>query len=144
MPFIENILQGSLPLELVLVATIVVNALMFLYLLKILHKTHNQARTREILVRSLQSDLRAMCMGAVGIGKRMLKIEQQLRQQDMRQDQIEIRDTGTREYDHAVRLARKNADIDDLISTCGLSRGEAELIKIMQRHDVTASTPLAN
>jgi len=138
MSFIENIIQGSLPLELVLLATIVMNALMFLYLLKILHKTRNQARVREILVRSLQSDLRAMCMGAVGIGKRMLKIEQQLRQQDMRQDQIEIRDTGTREYDHAVRLARKNADIDDLISTCGLSRGEAELIKIMQRHDVTA------
>jgi len=136
MSFIENIIQGSLPLELVLLATIVMNALMFLYLLKILHKTRNQARVREILVRSLQSDLRAMCMGAVGIGKRMLKIEQQLRQQDMRQDQIEIRDTGTREYDHAVRLARKNADIDDLISTCGLSRGEAELIKIMQRHDV--------
>lgn len=144
MSFIENIVHGNQFLELMLVLTLAVNALMFFYLFNVLHKTRKQSRTRDILARSLQSDLRAMCMGAVGVGKRMLKIEQQLRQQDVRQDQIELRDTGTREYDHAVRLARKNADIDDLISSCGLSRGEAELIKIMQRRDVTASTPLAN
>ena len=79
-------------------------------------------------IRSLNSDISALCSGATGLGNHLTEIEQQLRRLYERQDQIELRDPAEREYHNAVRLIQDGADTDKLIDACGLTRGEAELL----------------
>lgn len=79
-------------------------------------------------IRSLNSDISALCSGATGLGNHLNDIEHQLRRLFERQDQIELRDPAEREYHNAVRLIQDGAGIDKLIATCGLTRGEAELL----------------
>jgi len=38
-----------------------------------------------------------------------------------------------RPYSQASQLVNHGADIDELVETCGLTRGEAELLVMMQR-----------
>ena len=90
-----------------------------------------QRRRRAELEKSLQAvqaDLGALCASVAGFGERLVRIEQQLRGVGERQDQLELHAGGDRAYNHAIRLVHKGADVQELVSTCGLNRGEAELL----------------
>ncbi len=91
-------------------------------------------------VRALQQDLRALCNAAVTVGERIARIEQEVKRQAARQNELgamkerlESLDADERSFAQAVKLARKGAGTDELMDICGLSRGEAELIAMMQR-----------
>lgn len=83
------------------------------------------------LLEQAQSDVGALCIGAVGVARRINRIEGKLRIQNERQDMLETHEPSHQVYSQAVRMAKKGADLDELVSTCGLSRGEAELIVMM-------------
>lgn len=87
---------------------------------------------------ALQEDVRALCAGAVGVDERMARMEHRARRLTERQEQIELRDNGDRLYAQAVRMVEKGAGADELVSVCGLSRGEAELMVRMQGLEQTA------
>lgn len=61
-------------------------------------------------------------------------LEQQVRHLSGRQNQLELRDPVRQTYEPAIRMVRKGADVDELVSTCGLARGEAELIMMLHRN----------
>lgn len=77
---------------------------------------------------ALQRDVDALCTGAGGMDGHLARIEQQVKRLFERQDQIELRETLHREYDHAVRLIRGGADIATVMTECNLVRTEAELL----------------
>jgi hypothetical protein len=83
----------------------------------------------------LKDDLRALCAGAVGTDERLARLENRGRRLVERQEQLELRDQGDRQYAPAIRMVQKGASIDELVSVCGISRGEAELISMMHRLD---------
>jgi len=90
----------------------------------------------ERAIRSLRDDVGALCAGAAGVGDRVTRLEQRVRRQNERQDQMELRGSGgERPYQQAVRLVQNGADVDELIKACGLTPGEAELIAMMHRLD---------
>jgi len=84
-------------------------------------------------IQSLEQELGALCSASVGAGEHVVKLEQQVQRITERQDQLELRTTGERPYDQASQLVNKGADIEDLMDSCGLTRGEAELLVMMQR-----------
>lgn len=87
-------------------------------------------------VTALQNDLRALCNSAVNVGARINAVEQRLRQLSLRQDQLGMQQQGAgeaRSFDQAAKMVRKGASIDEVVDVCGLSRGEAELVAMMQR-----------
>ncbi|MEQ6342092.1 MAG: DUF2802 domain-containing protein [Gammaproteobacteria bacterium] len=88
-------------------------------------------RDAEVLI--LQDDLRALCAGAAGVGGNVERMEQQLRRLAERQDQVDLRDPAAQTYGHAIRLVQKGASVDELMSSCGLVRGEAELLMRLHR-----------
>ena len=88
-------------------------------------------------IAALKSDVHALCSGAVGVGRRLARMEMHLNQQDERQDKLEMRESNDQAYGHAVRMVQKGADIDELVETCRLSRGEAELILLLHRSEIT-------
>ncbi len=93
-------------------------------------------------IRSLNSDISALCSGATGLGNHLNDIEHQLRRLYERQDQIELRDPAEREYHNAVRLAQSGAGVDRLVAACGLTRGEAELLVRLHGADHREAQPM--
>jgi len=84
-------------------------------------------------VHLLEQELGALCSASVGAGGHLVRLEQQVRRVVERQDQLEMRAGAERPYSQASELVSRGADIDELMQTCGLTRGEAELLVMMQR-----------
>ena len=78
----------------------------------------------------------ALYSGAVGIGKRLNNIERKLRLNTERQDKLELRDIDQASYDHAARLVKNGAEVNELVDSCGISKGEAELIKLLNSSQI--------
>lgn len=89
-------------------------------------------RGREQL-QQLEQELSALCSASVGAGDHLVKLEQQVQRIGERQGLLEVRAGGNRPYGQASQLVHKGADIEELVDTCGLTRGEAELLVLMQR-----------
>jgi len=67
-----------------------------------------------------------------GLGARLQEVEQQLQLLAERQDQLDLRrQPAAHAYRLAIKLAQKGVPIEDLVATCGINRGEAELIAML-------------
>jgi len=86
----------------------------------------NKQQTARIA--SLQNQLAVLCAGAVGTDERIIRFEQTLHQLKEQQHTLDIGMNTQQGYDHAIRLARKGASINQLIDSCNLSDEEAHLI----------------
>ena len=84
-------------------------------------------------VRQMEQELAALCSAAVGAGDHVVKLEQKVKRVMERQNLLELRASSDRPYSQASQLAHSGADIQELVDTCGLTRGEAELLVMMQR-----------
>jgi len=103
-------------------------------------------RTRKILneqgaaMQRISNDMHALCAGAINLGKHVDGLEHRIRRLAERQDQLELRDPMEQTYAHAIRLAQKGVDVNDLVENCGLARGEAELLLRIHRIERQAAT----
>jgi hypothetical protein len=84
-------------------------------------------------IQQLESELGALCSASVGAGEHVIRLEQQVQRMVERQNQLEMRATTDRPYSRASQLINRGADTDELVDACGLTRGEAELLIMMQR-----------
>ncbi len=84
-------------------------------------------------IHQLDQELAALCSASVGAGEHVLRLEQQMQRIIERQNGLEMRSAGDRPYSQASQLVNRGANIDELVDTCGLTRGEAELLVMMQR-----------
>lgn len=84
-------------------------------------------------VKQMEQELGALCSASVGAGDHLMRLEQQVRRINERQNVLEMRSVGDRPYAQASELVHKGADIEELMEACGLTRGEAELLVMMQR-----------
>jgi hypothetical protein len=80
-----------------------------------------------------EQELAALCSAAVGAGDHVIKLEQQVQRMIERQNLIELRAAGSRPYTEASQLIHEGANVEELVESCGLTRGEAELLVMMQR-----------
>lgn len=85
------------------------------------------------VIRRMQSDIHALTAGAINMGNHTESLEYKIRRVAERQEQLEARDPMQQTYAHAIRLAQKGAEIDDLVENCGLAKGEAELLLRLHR-----------
>jgi Protein of unknown function (DUF2802) len=107
-----------------------------LYALRRAHSVSAGLETEQALrerVQQLEQQLSALCSASVGAGEHLVRLEQQVQRIVHRQDQLEMRASVERPYSHASELVIRGADINELVETCGLTRGEAELLVMMQR-----------
>jgi hypothetical protein len=91
---------------------------------------------REQAIAALRSTLSDLSRAATENAKVCLEIEHRLKRLGMRQDQIEVREPGSRPYRHAIMLVKRGASTEDLMASCGLSQGEAELIVTIHKMKV--------
>ena len=81
-------------------------------------------RQRETVKRELQ-ELRS---GTIGVGRRMLELEDRTSKQDARLDEVNQQDPQAKLYSRAMKMVDLGASIDELIQECELPKAEAELI----------------
>lgn len=84
-------------------------------------------------VQQLEQELSALCSASSGVGGHVVRLEQQVQRINERQNVLELRTCGDRPYSQASQLVHNGADIEELVGSCGLTRGEAELLVMMQR-----------
>jgi len=97
------------------------------------------------VVRALQRDLRALTSASVGMGEHVMDMERRQRAAPATaQTPVVTPQTSTktsrqtfpaRPYESAIRLVQQGAGVEELISSCGLSTSEAELIRTMHSFD---------
>jgi uncharacterized protein HemX len=83
---------------------------------------------QETALLSLRGALSAVSSGEMANDQRQADIERRLRQLAEQQEQLLMRDPEQGPYQHAMRLASHGASREDLMNTCGLTRGEADLL----------------
>jgi len=90
-------------------------------------------QTAQQRVKQMEQELAALCSAAVGAGDHVVKLEQKVKRIIERQSLLELRASSDRSYSQASQLVHGGADIKELVDTCGLTKGEAELLVMMQR-----------
>lgn len=83
---------------------------------------------QETAILSLRGAMTAMSTGELGQEQRQEAMEQRMRELADRQESLLMRDPETRPYAQAIRMVQKGAPLEEIIDSCGLTRGEAELI----------------
>lgn len=106
--------------------------------LTIFHRQNKKMRKEADKMKKIQQDLRALVTASIGMGERMLEVERRNRRLADRQEHLDIYDAANQPYEQAVRMAQSGADSDELVNTCGLSKTEADLIKMIHKLDKSA------
>jgi len=79
----------------------------------------------------LRKEITAVGQGAVGLGKRLQVLQRRQQSTERRQEDLEFKDVGNIAISHANKLVQMGAATDELMSTCGLSQAEANLVSLM-------------
>ena len=98
------------------------------------------SRSQANQISALQQQLAALCSAAVGSDERIVRFEQTLGKMREQQTSMNLGQPQLQSYEHAIRLARKGVDVNQLIDNCNLSEEEALLITRLHgahRHSVT-------
>ncbi len=76
----------------------------------------------------VMKDLQNMTNATYGIGQQVNHINDQVKNLDARQDELDLREQSDKPIEQAIALLEKGADIEEVMQTCYLTRGEAELL----------------
>lgn len=83
----------------------------------------------------LNQQMRILVKSNLGIGGRVSDLEARLEKLDYKQEDLEERQPEDVAYSHAAKLVELGADVDELVKSCGLSKGEAEFLLTMHKKD---------
>jgi len=90
-------------------------------------------RRHQALINVLRNEIQAMTNGSIGMGRRLIEVEQKLNLTADKQLELENRDPSALAYNQATRLMEMGADVDDLVQNCGIGRPEAELMALLHK-----------
>jgi len=130
----NNLDQFSLPVF-ILLGSIFLLCISTLLLLRITRKLKQEYKQ----VKTIREDLKAFSVSAIGVGKRVLQLEQRQRKALKNNSEPErvvtYVEPANQTYDEAAHMARQGKNVESIMHRCGLSHSEAELIFLMNRLD---------
>jgi hypothetical protein len=91
-------------------------------------RTRAERRQREQNLRALQEELLALSGENSALSRRLSLLEHHMTQVSAQPEKQHQSEPIGQAYKVAVNLVRKGAEVNELIDTCGLSHGEADLI----------------
>ncbi len=120
---VESLIQGILPLLILLL----IGALVVMFRALKRSREHLDQLDRE--VSTLKQTVAALCSSAVGVDRRVNRLERQGRDLEERQDNIEqTTQQGEPPYSDAIRMVQAGATPLQLVEELGISRDAADLI----------------
>ncbi len=103
-------------------------------------RSKNEAVEYDRKLRLLARELNQLRKSLVDPINRLYESEQRSRRITERLEQLELREKSSRQYGQAAKLVNNGSSIEDIMEICGLNRGEAELIKVMNELDNAEET----
>ena len=97
----------------------------------VLFKLKKQQQYTVQLLDKVQHEQKALLAGSLGLGRRLTRCNSSLKHLEKSQQDLHYKETSDKSFEQASRMLQMGASIDDIIETCHLSRGEAELINDM-------------
>jgi septal ring factor EnvC (AmiA/AmiB activator) len=83
-------------------------------------------------IEQLTTTINVLCASAVGVDRRVVKLERNGRDLVFRQEHIESsQQPGDRPYGEAIEMAQKGARASRLVEELGLSKSEADLLVML-------------
>ena len=103
-------------------------------------RSHAKVEGLKSALKQSRNDLKALTASSLGIGRRLQEIERRQRRLNEKpattnRQPVDIYEPANQPYDHAIHLAQQGKEVQEIISICGVSQNEAELIKMMHRLD---------
>lgn len=96
-------------------------------------RIRRQEKRHQVLINVLRNEIQGMTGSSIGMGKRLMTVEQKLDIAVEKQHELENRDPGVLAYNQAARLMEMGAGVEDLVQSCGIGRPEAELMALLHR-----------
>jgi biopolymer transport protein ExbB/TolQ len=100
------------------------------------HRERHERLERQLLL--LQQSISGLTAGAVGVDRRMSKLEAREKALTERQETYENQRHDEQPYGHAIRLVHQGAGVHRLVDELDLSESEASLIVRLHGHRDTA------
>jgi hypothetical protein len=114
-----------------------VSAIVLLVSLWVNSRSHGKIKQLQNELKQVRNDLRALTTSSIGVGSRLIELERRQRKLSVKTETkapvVELYDSANQPYDHAKYLALHGKEVDEISSMCGISKNEAELIKMMNR-----------
>ena len=104
---------------------------LFLVLMLILVRQNARLTQAQKQIETLSANMAALCAGAVGVDKRVNRLEQHGRDLKYRQESIESQGKDEGSYGEAIQMVRQGATAPRLMEELGLGSNEAELIVML-------------
>jgi predicted membrane metal-binding protein len=99
-----------------------------------LREQQQQILAMEGKVQALTSSLNALCSSAVGVDRRVVRLERTNRDLEHRQETLESQDAPDRPYGEAIQLVQQGAGARRLVEELEMSPSEAELLVALHGH----------
>jgi hypothetical protein len=96
-------------------------------------RLRRQQVTGDARLASLERELQALTNSTLGMGRKLRNFDERIQAAEKNAQDLALPDPVKVSYNEAARLMGLGADIDDIITNCGLSRPEAELVAAMHR-----------
>jgi cell division protein FtsL len=113
---------------------------MVLYLQKQSRKLKTKVDALTVLVKesdrqreTVKRELHELRIGTIGVGRRVLELEQKLSQQSDKLEEASQQDPQAKLYSRAVKMVGLGAGVEELMQECELPKAEAELILRLHR-----------
>ena len=98
-----------------------------LALLMLYRKSVNQ----KTQIRRLSLEIHALVSGNAGLGRRLFKVKSNLENLEKSQSDLRHNQVSDKAIDQAATMLKNGIAIDEVINSCSISRGEAELLSQM-------------
>lgn len=85
---------------------------------------------------ALGSELNALSHSTIGMGRRLQTVAEKHDHLEITVEEIERNDPVKVSYSEAGRLVKMGASVEELMSACGISRPEAELVSALTKQDI--------
>ncbi|NVJ60307.1 MAG: DUF2802 domain-containing protein [Gammaproteobacteria bacterium] len=82
-------------------------------------------------IRRLSLEIHALVSGNAGLGRRLFKVKSNLENLEKTQSDLRHNHVSDKAIDQAATMLKNGISIDEVIHSCSISRGEAELLSQM-------------
>lgn len=108
-----------------------------------LYRARRDENTQADALAPLRQDLKGVSVSLSVLGERLGRLETQMGRLQERQEQQAQALPSNKEADHrafqvATKMALQGADVEQIVNLCGLTRGEAELIRMLHAKHVAS------
>lgn len=125
-----NAMEGFLFITVLILTVFIINAAILLYFRKLNQKFQDHIEQEHA---KLRRELKVVRASSIGVGERVAHLEDYLENLSYRQDKAELRQSSISSYSHAAKMAEMGGSEEDIMSSCGLTRAEAELVSIIKK-----------